>query len=133
MKTEMPILKPQYLGLAIGSYPMKAISFDVKKSKTGNEYVDWIMISLSQDKYKDLTISHYTPLEGKGSVYLKNFLMSINDNYDGEDFSPEEYLNKPVMVKVDYRKLRDGKKGPFPQVVDVSPINSGNVEATHES
>lgn len=114
--------------IAPGRYVVKAISWEPKEGKANPsvKYLRWTLKITGEDKWNGRQLFHNTFYKGvKNTTQLYKMLKDINQDHNGSEFNPDDFLDKPFEVEIHYPiDRRTGEVSKYAEVKATYPYVS---------
>ena len=89
--------------IAPGRYVVKAIKWEDKLSKSGKvHYIRWTLKITGEDRWNGRQIFMSSFYKGANTAQFYKLLKDINQDHTGSAFNPDDFLEKPFEVEIDY-------------------------------
>ncbi len=124
----MVMIKPDFSEapkLPPGFYRAKIVSCTSKISQNKVPYLDWKFETISNDPATNRRwVFMSTTYNGKGALRLRDMVRAaIDPSYDQGPFDSDLLMGKEVMITVERVQNKDGSENPYPQVMDITPVD----------
>lgn len=108
--------------LPVGEYAVRVIDSELKDSKAGNKYISWTLETFGRDDdaLNGRKIWHTTPISGKGSGILRQFLTAMGVDAQNNEFDTDEIHGKELVVVI-----HEDQEG-YMKVKTVKRLNTSN-------
>ena len=86
--------------ITLGVYLLLLKKCETFTSQRGTQCLRWTG-TIKEGEFQGRDLQLVTPTEGKGAGLLQDFLGNVDPSYLGGDFNTEQFLGKPLWVRVE--------------------------------
>jgi len=108
-----------------GRYTVRITDCEAKTSQKGTPMANWklTIFGAEDTKWNDRILFHSTPTAGKGSGFLRDFVVAVTGEAPTGAFNTDALMGRELTVVVKEGIDQTGQKTNFPRVVSVSAYN----------